>query len=164
MPNTLATLAFLPKHPRYEIEKPYVIIPSADNSSIEDSQRTNVEVERRDNILIRDINNCDQKFRLDTHGFEVLQHKTQYPELNEVSQCKAYKRETAELLEKHFDAERVITCDLKVRRFLLCAGSSLTQDRNDMSRNILGEEHGTTMTHDNQKDRRLWLIVVRSTN
>ncbi|CAM1505657.1 Fc.00g112940.m01.CDS01 [Cosmosporella sp. VM-42] len=113
MPDTTASLAFLAKLPTYDTEKPYTIIPSADRLDVKDADRTNVEIETHDGIKLTDIRDWKADVNLDTHGFQVLSHVTKYPRLDKLSQCKGYKKETADFLEKHFGADRVITWDLR---------------------------------------------------
>ena len=114
MSDTTATLAYMAKLPLYETEKPYTIIPSAEREDIADGDRSNVEVDSHENINITDIRPWMSDVKLETHGIQVLSHTSRYPRLDKLSQCKGYKKETAELLEKHFGAERVITWDLRV--------------------------------------------------
>ncbi|KAM5385453.1 hypothetical protein ACJZ2D_001094 [Fusarium nematophilum] len=102
MPPITASLSFLAKLPLYAAEKPYTIIPPAERDDISDGDRSNVEVEAHDEIEITDIRDRLSEVKLETHGIE----------------CKGYQRETAELLEKYFGADRVVTWDLRKRNVI----------------------------------------------
>ncbi|KAI2637744.1 hypothetical protein GGS26DRAFT_425865 [Hypomontagnella submonticulosa] len=131
MPDITASFNFLVRSPRYENEKPYTITPSAERTDIEESARSNIEMERHDGIKITDIRDFKSDINMDTHGFRVLPHVTKYPRLDKLAYCKGYKKETAELLERAFGAELVITWDLR-RRHVLEYQKGVKWDYNDM--------------------------------
>jgi hypothetical protein len=118
MPDIIAALDFLAKSSVYETEKPYTVIPPLDSPQISAAESTNVERETQESVTLTDIRSLGIQPTIATHGFQVLQHATKYPQLDTTEQRQSYQREATNVLKRHFMAERVITFDLKVRMFL----------------------------------------------
>ena len=125
MPDILASLDFLAKSSVYETEKPYTIVPPPDRPQINAANYTNVERETQEGVAVIDIRSLGFQPTIAIHGFQVLQHTTEYLQLDTVKQRQSYQIETTDLLKRHFMAERVITFDLKVRLFLKALQISL---------------------------------------
>ncbi|KAF2247302.1 hypothetical protein BU26DRAFT_606277 [Trematosphaeria pertusa] len=115
MPDIEASLSFLADIPLYGHEKPFRVVLSADEPDVEESLKSNVEMEIHDKIELRNIRGMDMLPSLDIQGFEFIRHKTKYKRLDEVWQCKGYTKEITAVLENHLGAERVITWDLRKR-------------------------------------------------
>ncbi|GAW20624.1 hypothetical protein ANO14919_101320 [Xylariales sp. No.14919] len=65
---------YLSRLPRYETEKPfYVNFPIPEKSGISHS---NLSHDLYEDILIRDIRGNEDKFDIDTHGFQLVHHTT----------------------------------------------------------------------------------------
>lgn len=114
MAATIAALTFLAKTPLYEVEKPYTIIAPADRKDVNNTNRTNVQLEPHDGIMIDNIRDSMADFSLDSHGIQVLSYRTRYPRLDELSQCEGYNKEVTGLLEEQLGADLVRTWDLRV--------------------------------------------------
>lgn len=118
MPDINASIGFLADLPLYEHEKPFRVILSVDTPDVDESKKSNIVTEMHECIKIKDIRKMEAPPCLSNLGFEVLHHSTKYPRLDQLDQCEGYKKETTELLERHFCALRVITWDLKVKPLL----------------------------------------------
>lgn len=116
MPEITANLGFLAKLDLYKTEKPYTVVPAADDERIQGANLSNVEMEWHQGVTIHDMRECKNELSLDTNGFLILDHDTQHPVLDEIAQCNAYEQETTNLLERHFQAERVISFNLRVSK------------------------------------------------
>ncbi|OAG19570.1 hypothetical protein CC77DRAFT_1051261 [Alternaria alternata] len=113
MPNLNASLCFLAPLPKYKQEKPYRIIPGADEAF--DHEISNVVPDIQDGIQIVDIRDRLGDFNIEDNGFEVLSHTTSFPILDERSQVDAYKSEVEQLLKERLAAEKVIVFDFRHR-------------------------------------------------
>lgn len=112
MPNINASLCFLEHLPLYQHEKPYRIIPSAEENY--QHSLTNIVPRFHDDIHLTDVRERISKLSLDKHGFQVLSHTSNVPALDDLPSVAAYKKEVDELLTKHLEAERVICFDFRV--------------------------------------------------
>lgn len=114
MAETKGKVCFLARLPRYENEKPCVVVPPAKPKPIEGVNPPNVQRAFHD-VEITNVRDFKNDLSLEKHGFQVLSHTTQYPELEELAACDAYKLENQELVKKHLNAERVFTWGLRKR-------------------------------------------------
>jgi len=116
MPPIRATLQFVADIPLYEVEKPYMVLPGRDQDiDPEDERLSNLKFESHDNILIEDMRNM-RALSLSGNGFEYLQHKSQIHTFQEPGDVKDYKHETQEMLAARFDAVKVITYEVRLRK------------------------------------------------
>lgn len=113
MPDITASLSYIAKLPIYNTEKPYRVIPSALEPEIRKFRLSNVEPYVHDSVQIRDMRPFKSDLSIEKQGFEVLSHISRHPRLTEPQDFEDYRMETAELLQKHFDAVRVICWDIR---------------------------------------------------
>jgi hypothetical protein len=114
-----ASLTFLARNPRWEVEKPYEIWLDTD----EPLQRTNCVFEEHHGILVRDVRRIGDAFTLDSGGFEFVEHKSTYLPLSgeqlEASGRQGilpYLAETVALVKNHTGAEKAFCFDWRVRK------------------------------------------------
>lgn len=112
MPDITASLCFLEQLPLYRHEKPYRIIPSAEETY--QYSVTNIVPQFHENIRIADVRERRSELSLNKHGFQVLSHASKYPVLDDLPLIAGYKNEVDELLAKHLKAEKVICFDFRV--------------------------------------------------
>lgn len=153
MPDIEASLSFLADIPLYGHEKPFRVVLSADEPDVEESLKSNVEMEIHDKIELRNIRGMDMLPSLDIQGFEFIRHKTKYKRLDEVWQCKGYTKEITAVLENHLGAERVITWDLRVPSSAFHGQRLLSFFRNAMPLHTRREKSMTQMTPASQMVR-----------
>lgn len=113
MPDVTTSLCYLARVPSYISEKPYKIVAGADETYEQDL--TNIVAYWHHNIRIEDIRAQKSELKLEQHGFEVLSHTSQYPVLDDVAACTAYKEEASAMLREHLKAEKVICFDFRVQ-------------------------------------------------
>ena len=101
-----ANLHFLKKDARHQEEKPYAFRYEADT---EDIPQSNMEMERVDGILIRDIRGEESDYSLDSNGFMVLRHQSalEYREYYDLERVWVYLHELEDLLKNHLNASKV---------------------------------------------------------
>ena len=116
MPANLAEIEFLADLPLYQREKPYLCLLSPEQKIDPDQVRLdNLEFEKHSNIKIEDIREHPE-LRLEDCGFEYLQHRSAISEFAVPADVDAYKRETEGLLKDRFEAVRVLTYELRLRK------------------------------------------------
>lgn len=118
MPDVTASLCYLAPLESYRTERPFKIIPAAEEKYEE--ELSNIVGTWHDNIMIKDIRARKNNLRLEYDGLEALSHTSGYTNLDDVLCCEAYKRENSDMLMKHFQAERVVCFDFRV--LLIYAG------------------------------------------
>lgn len=113
MPDLWTSIEHLADLELYKTEKPYaVILRQCDwNESI---VTNNLKFEIFDDIVVKDVRGREKEFTLDTNGFTIMHHKSSIARYETWDDVRAYKRETEESLKNWFDAEHVVTYDVKV--------------------------------------------------
>ncbi|KAK8016629.1 hypothetical protein PG993_014818 [Apiospora rasikravindrae] len=110
-----ASMAFLRDLKLYEVEKPYHLTLTKDREA--DSTLTNIVHDVYDNIEVTNIRGCEDAFRLDVHGFQLLCHKSSL-NTNDFSFASArekYSNEIAGLLKSFLGAQEVRLMHCMVR-------------------------------------------------
>lgn len=116
MPAVQTSIEFLAKLQLYETEKPYLLLPGKDQGLDPDVTRLdNLEFERRDGILVRDMRD-DPSLDVNDCGFEYYTHHSQYERFDAAGDIDGYKLETQELLKERFSAVKVLTYEARLRR------------------------------------------------
>ncbi|KAI5797839.1 hypothetical protein DFH27DRAFT_560449 [Peziza echinospora] len=113
MPNVEANLEFIADLPIYNKEKPFHILkPEDDDPNFDPYANTNLKFESH-SVLISDLRGTQHT--LATSGFQVVNHKSQFLELD----THAYKVETKDLLSSVFpDAAHILVWDFHIRKNL----------------------------------------------
>ena len=120
MPDVQATIEYLQDLPLYEDEKPYWCFLPPHEGFDPDKQRVdNLEWEDHEDILIRDMRETKDQFRIDDCGFEVLDHKSKFAKFENASDTAAYKLETEKLLKQKMNAIYVKCYDHRLRKNVL---------------------------------------------
>lgn len=117
MPPVQASLEYLQKLALYEKEKPYwCFLPPHDGFDPNVQRVDNLEFEDHSGIIITDMRDCDQDFRIDDCGFAVLSHQSRFVKFESPGEVEAYRKETEELLQNKLDAVLVKCYDSRLRR------------------------------------------------
>ncbi|KAI1144779.1 hypothetical protein F4825DRAFT_445537 [Nemania diffusa] len=99
---------YLSRLPIYETEKPfYVNFPVTEKSG---SSHSNLSHDLYENILIRDIRGHEDKFGIDTHGFQLIRHATSMSNVdfeNDASIRSKYYPEMEQLVIRLLGASKV---------------------------------------------------------
>jgi hypothetical protein len=113
MPDISTSIEHLADLELYKTEKPYaVILRQSDwNESI---VTNNLQFELHNNVVVKDIRGRENEFALDTHGFAIMHHRSSLSQFETWDDVRYYQKETQQFLTKLFDAERVVTYDVKV--------------------------------------------------
>ena len=113
-----AELVFLRKEPRYQHEKPYLVLLPEGAVVDPSTPLHNLDFEEKD-VQVLDIRDCKGAYHLEECGFEYTSHGTRVrgifgdePTLQDVA---AYKTETEEFLLEMFGAAQVVCYDLRVK-------------------------------------------------
>ncbi|KAH8160116.1 hypothetical protein CIB48_g8125 [Xylaria polymorpha] len=110
MPDIVTGVGYLSDLPLYKTEKPYYVFWEVGDNGEKPLPATNIATETYEGITVADIRGRESSFRLETHGFEILQHSTKIPlPLDSAGAVEAYKAETEQVLKEKFDAE-VVHC------------------------------------------------------
>lgn len=111
-----AELVFLRKDPRYEREKPYLVLLLVGTVIDPSTQLHNLVFDEKQ-VSVLDIRDCKESYHLEECGFEYRLHATKVkgilgsePTLNDVA---AYKAETEVFLAGMFGAAKVVCYDLR---------------------------------------------------
>lgn len=115
MPDIRTRIDFLKDLPLYKTEKPFMVLLPANKGLDPDAYRTeNLEFEKLEDVPIFDIRGHESEFLLDTSGFQLVRHDSQY--LNILDRCDVenYRHETEEFLQATLGAEKVICWDVRV--------------------------------------------------
>lgn len=117
MPLVKASLEYLQKLSLYEDEKPYwCFLPPHDGFDPNVQRVDNLEFEDRSDIIITDMRDCDQDFRINDCGFEVLSHQSKFDKFESPGDVEAYREETEKLLQEKLDAVMVKCYQSLLRR------------------------------------------------
>lgn len=153
MPNLVTTIEHLADLELYKTEKPYCILASSED--IPDGVPSNNLVFKRHNALVRDIRGYEDEYALDKSGFTSLNHTTRVTDFQSLEGLKQYQEETQEFLERYFDADCVVTWDIKLRdntertSFILDLGDWTKPDRPAQgAHNDVTYESGPNMIED----------------
>jgi len=111
-------VSFLEKSPRYETEKPYLVL-LPEGAAVDPSiPLHNLKFEEKE-VSVLDIRDCQSAYHLDECGFEYLLHTTSVTAIlgdePNVDHVAAYKAETEALLRQRFGAVKVVCYELRVR-------------------------------------------------
>ena len=101
-----ANIHFLKTDARYQKEKPYAFRYEPDTKDIPQS---NMELEKVEGILIRDIRGLEPEYSLDLHGFTVLRQESalEHRDYYNPDRVWIYLRELEDLLKTHLNASKV---------------------------------------------------------
>ncbi|KAK1832512.1 hypothetical protein QBC39DRAFT_390506 [Podospora conica] len=113
-----AEVSFLEKSPRYETEKPYLVL-LPEGAAVDPSiPLHNLKFEEKE-VSVLDIRDCQNAYHLEECGFEYLAHATAVtailgdePTIDDVT---AYKAETEAVLCERFGAVKVVCYELRLR-------------------------------------------------
>jgi hypothetical protein len=113
-----AEVSFLEKSPRYETEKPYLVL-LPEGAAVDPSiPLHNLKFEEKE-VSVLDIRDCQSAYHLDECGFEYLSHTTGVTAIlgdqPTVDHVNAYKAETEALLRQRFGAVKVVCYELRLR-------------------------------------------------
>lgn len=113
-----AEVSFLEKSPRYETEKPYLVL-LPEGADVDPSiPLHNLKFEEKE-VSVLDIRDCQSAYHLDECGFEYLPHTTDVTAIlgdePTVDHVNAYKAETEALLRQRFGAVKVVCYELRLR-------------------------------------------------
>ncbi|KAK0747137.1 hypothetical protein B0T18DRAFT_324784 [Schizothecium vesticola] len=113
-----AEVSFLEKSPRYETEKPYLVL-LPEGAAVDPSiPLHNLKFEEKE-VSVLDIRDCQSAYHLDECGFEYLPHTTDVTAIlgdePTVDHVNAYKAETEALLRQRFGAVKVVCYELRLR-------------------------------------------------
>jgi hypothetical protein len=116
MPDVKADLEYLADIPLYATEKPYLCLLSpSDGFDPETDRADNLEYEIHHGITITDMRDRAD-ITIASHGFQILNHTSEFPDLESVRDVDSYKRETEQLLQESLGAAYVCCYDLRKRR------------------------------------------------
>lgn len=110
---TLARLGFLADLPRYKSEKPCLVVPPAKPTTVAGVNPPNVKMDYRDGVMVENVRAWKDDLRIDEHGFQVLEHRSEFGALDTKEVCDAYKKENQAALVVALGAEKVVTWGLK---------------------------------------------------
>jgi hypothetical protein len=117
MPDVHACLEYLQKLPLYEDEKPYYCFLPPHEGFDPDAQRLdNLEFENHDDILIRDMRDRIEEYKIDDCGFEVVEHESRFSKFERENDVEGYRTETEQLLMKTMGAVSVTCYDSGLRK------------------------------------------------
>jgi len=117
MPSIQASIEYLQKLDLYKNEKPYwCFLPPHEGFDPDKKRVDNLEWEDHSNIIIEDIRESRDQFRIDDCGFEVLDHRSNFSRFEEASDVEEYKRETEGLLKESMHAVYVRCYDSRLRK------------------------------------------------
>ena len=106
----LTSMYFLTRNDLFVTEKPYAFrFALEDHDKPADIPQTNMKMERKDNIIIKDIRGEEKQFTLEKNGFEVLSHTSRigYEDFYNPERVKIYLNELEGLLEDRLKASHV---------------------------------------------------------
>jgi hypothetical protein len=105
MPSVKASLEFLQRLPLYEVEKPYWCFVSPQSGIDPDQERQdNLEFEHHSDIVINDIRDRINDYKIGDCGFEVLSHETNITDFKTEDNIEDYRKETEDLLKETLGA------------------------------------------------------------
>ena len=113
MPDLVTSIEQLADLDLYKKEKPYCVLVSSEDY-LDGVPTDNLKFERHENILVRDIRDHMHKYLLETSGFTVVTHESRVSDFKSLSGLQRYQEETQDVLLDWFQAERVVTWDVKV--------------------------------------------------
>ena len=113
MPDLATSIEHLADLELYETEKPYCILLSSED--VPDGVPTDNLVFTRHDTVVRDIRGNEDDYVLEKSGFTLLNHSAQSTNFKTLHGLQQYQEETQVLLGQHFDAECVVTWDVKAR-------------------------------------------------
>jgi hypothetical protein len=129
-PIVTAEFRYIQDSPKFETEKPYHF--SGPLSPDEEYRRTNLELEWRYGIPVRNVRGHTETLDLDNHGFKIVQSMSNLLEnLQEKDILAKYMEETVGLVKCELNADRAICFDYRVSQASATAvfGHSLDQFR-----------------------------------
>jgi hypothetical protein len=74
----------------------------------------NLEFETHNDIVVHDIRGREEEFKLEEAGFTVLHYESKLPKYETTDDFRCYQEETVDLLTDWFNAELVVTWDVRV--------------------------------------------------
>ena len=107
------SLQYLKNLPLYQTQKPFQVYTHIQD--VPESEKTNLEFEEHNNVLIRDVRGKEDQFDLDECGFQYIKHAT-HVDLSDVTKdvADAYLEEIKQLLLEKLKADRVFCYDFRV--------------------------------------------------
>lgn len=116
MPDICAEIDFLAKLELYAKERPYIMLLGVDDEIDEEVPITNLQFETKSNIHIQDMREHPE-LSFSLCGFEFLRHhQSAVTMFDTEGDIMLYKAETESLLLSHFDAVKVLTYEVKLRK------------------------------------------------
>jgi hypothetical protein len=104
------SMYFLTHNDLFTTEKPYAFrFALTDHDMPANIPQTNMKMERKDDIIIRNIRGHEKQFTLEKNGFEVLSHTSQiaYEDFYKQDRVKIYLQELEGLLKDRLKASHV---------------------------------------------------------
>lgn len=108
------SISHIADDPKYRTEKPYFIIPVQGGALDPETDRvTNLQYERHQ-VEVGDVRAAEPKHTIETNGFTLCEHKSDYIGGHDKETVQKYRLETQEHLKQIFpDAELVLTWDFR---------------------------------------------------
>jgi hypothetical protein len=108
------TVYFLKSNKLYETEKPYALRYASDGFF----PQSNMEMERHESIVIKDLRQCKESFSFEQNGFAILKLSTRlaYQDYYDNIKVRSYFRDLEALLKSYLNASRVEVFRHGVRR------------------------------------------------
>ena len=114
LPVTNTSLRFFQDDDKFQSEKPYHF--SGPLEAHEESRRTNLLLELRENIPIKDLRKCPSTPRLHRQGFQFESHPSRFTDaLHEHKVLQSYMEDVAQLVKTLEKAHAVVCYDYRVR-------------------------------------------------
>lgn len=104
------SMYFLTRNDLFTTEKPYAFrFALTDHDMSANIPQTNMKMERKDDIIIKDIRGHEKQFTLEKNGFEVLSHTSEiaYEDYYRPDKVKIYLHELEGLLKDRLKASHV---------------------------------------------------------
>jgi hypothetical protein len=104
------SMYFLTQNDLFKTEKPYAFrFALADHDIPANIPQTNMRMERKDHIIVKDIRRQKKEFTLEKNGFEVFSHTSQiaYEDYYKPEKVKIYLQELEGLLKDRLKASHV---------------------------------------------------------
>ncbi|KIV88452.1 hypothetical protein PV10_08135 [Exophiala mesophila] len=118
MPDIVTSIGYLADLDLYKREKPYCVLVSPEQAANlpPDTQTSNLEFEQHENILVKDIRDCEPSaFGLDKTGFEVVTDLFDVSDIQGWSGLRQYQTQTEKFLRAQFGVDRVVCWEVTLR-------------------------------------------------
>ena len=113
LPVTNGSFQYIKYSPNFDQEKPYHF--GGPLAPDQEHLRTNITYEKREGIPLRDLRGLPNSATLEAHGFQFLNHQTQFTAgFNEDDVVQSYVLETLDLLKEFLGCDTVLCYDSRV--------------------------------------------------